>query len=138
MSLSGGKAKDPAKSMVATLENCLDFQMAKTLLEEEIEGRGHQCIFSPKYHCECSAIELLWGRGKYDLRSKCDSSLDGLRNHSREAFLGVSLNTIRKFFRKARNYMQAYREGMNALGAERQLKVYKSHRRPAPSDFLHV
>lgn len=138
MTLNGGKKKDQAKSMVARLEKCVDMQGAKCLLEEMIEGRGHVCIFSPKFHCECSAIELLWGRGKFELRSRCDYSLESLRQNSVQAFLDVPLLTIRKFFRKARNYMAAYREGVNALAAESKVKKYKSHRRPAPSGFLHV
>ena len=38
--------------------------------------------------------------------------------------------TIRKYFRKARDYEMAYREGHNAGNeVEQALKVYKSHRR---------
>ena len=94
--------------------------------------------FLSKFHCECSAIELLWGRGKYELRSTCDFSLDGLRKNSLQAFLNVSLLTIRKFYRKAPNYMTAYRAGHMALEAEKQVKKYKSHRHPAPSEFIHA
>ena len=95
MSLTGGKNKDEEKSMVAALEKCLDFQGAKSLLEEMIEGRSHVCVFGAKFHCECSAIELLWGRGK--LEARCDFSLEGLRRNSLQAFLDVPLLTIRRF-----------------------------------------
>ena len=136
MTLTGGRAKNPGMSMVARLEDCLEMSCAKTLLEEVIEQKGHMCIFGAKFHCECSAIELLWGRGKHNLRQKCDFSLESLRQNSRQAFLDVALLTIRKFFRKCRSYMRAYREGHTAISAEAQVKIYKSHRRPAPSEFL--
>ena len=137
MSLNGGKAKDPEKSMVFRLEKCLDFQGAKSLLEEMTEAQGHMCVFGTKFHCECAAIELPWGLGKQNLRSRCDFSLDGLRQNSLWTFLDVPLLTVRKFFQKARDYMRAYCEGHMTLTAEKKVLQYKSHRRPAPSEFLH-
>jgi hypothetical protein len=38
-----------------------DFISQKSLLQEEIEKRGHKCIFYPKYHCELNFIEMYWG-----------------------------------------------------------------------------
>ena len=35
-----------------------DFISQKSLLQEEIEKRGHKCIFYPKYHCELNFIEM--------------------------------------------------------------------------------
>ena len=98
--------------------------------------RCHVCNFGAKFHCECSAIELLWGRGKHNLRSICDFPLEGLRCNSRQAFLDVPLLTICRFFRKSRDYMRAYREGHPTLSAEEHIKIHKSHRRPVPSEFL--
>ena len=95
------------------------------------------CVFGAKYHCECAPIALLWGRGKHDLRARCDFSLDGLRRNNLQAFLDVPLLSIRKFFRKSRDYMRAYREGHMTLSAEKRVSEYKSHRRPAPSELLN-
>ena len=86
MTLNGGKGKDEATSMVARLERCLDLKVPMTLLEKKIEERGHLCVFGPKFHCECSAIELLWGCGKFDLCSRCDYSSQSLRRKSLQAF----------------------------------------------------
>jgi hypothetical protein len=54
---------------------------------------------------------------------------------------GIELALIRMYFRKARSYMHALRE-LAAGGEEggiseahRRVKGYKSHRRPAPSEF---
>ena len=42
----------------------------------------------------------------------------------------VNVTMIRKFFRKARDYMQAYRDGhRTGRAVEDAVKVYKSHRR---------
>jgi hypothetical protein len=45
------------------------------------------------------------------------------------------LSMIRKFFRKSRDYMRAYRSGKKEFAdIKLQLKVYKSHRMPPPSE----
>jgi len=42
----------------------------------------------------------------------------------------VSIDTIRKYFRKARENMKAYREGItDGVKVVEALKCYKSHRR---------
>ena len=42
----------------------------------------------------------------------------------------VDVELIRRFFRKARDYLQAYRDGqVTGHNVEEAVKVYKSHRR---------
>ena len=42
-----------------------DFVNEKPMIQHYIEGRGHICMFYPKFHCEFNAIKMLWGYGKY-------------------------------------------------------------------------
>ena len=42
-----------------------DFVNEKPKIQHYLEGRGHRCIFYPKFHCELNSIEMLWGYGKY-------------------------------------------------------------------------
>ena len=37
-----------------------DFMAQKSRVHELIEGRGHICLFLPKFHCELNWIELYW------------------------------------------------------------------------------
>ena len=37
-----------------------DFKNQSTILEEEAKGRGHQCVYLPKFHCELNPIERCW------------------------------------------------------------------------------
>lgn len=37
-----------------------DFANERNQLQQIIEGRGHVCVFLPKYHCECNPIEYYW------------------------------------------------------------------------------
>ena len=56
--------------------------------------------------------------------------MSGLRRVVPDALDSVSLDTIRKYFRKCRNYNLAYREGeMTGKDADIKVKEYKSHRR---------
>jgi hypothetical protein len=42
-----------------------DFKNEKPMIWHYLTGRGHKCIFYPKFHCELNAIEMLWGYAKY-------------------------------------------------------------------------
>jgi hypothetical protein len=42
-----------------------DFANEKSMLQHYIEGRGHICMFLPKFHCELNPIEMVWGFMKY-------------------------------------------------------------------------
>ena len=42
-----------------------NFANEKPMLQHYVEGRGHICMFLPKFHCELNPIEMLWGYAKY-------------------------------------------------------------------------
>ena len=80
--------------------------------------KGHRCYYI-----------LVWGAAKQYTRSHCDYSFPGLEGMVPIGLASVELETIRKYFRKCCEYMQAYRDG-NAGGdeVEKAVKQYKSHR----------
>jgi len=106
-----------------------DFKLQKSQLQEEIEKRGHVCIFYPKFHCELNFIEMYWGAVKRYTRENCDYTWAGLQRIVPEALDSISLITIRKFARKSWRYMDIYRKGISGKIAEFAVKKYKSHRR---------
>ena len=93
-------------------------------------AKGHRCYYIPKFHCELNPIERVWGAAKQYTRSHCDYSFPGLEGTVPIGLASVELETKRKYFRKCREYMQAYRDG-NAGGdeVEKAVTQYKSHRR---------
>ena len=122
----GMKADDMRK----TLKEMHDFKYEKTKVETMIAARGHRCIFIPKYHCELNPIERVWGHAKHYTRSHCDYTFAGLERTIEPALDTVSVDLIRKYFRKVREYARGYKEGFAAGPAlENALKQYKSHRR---------
>ena len=119
-----------ANNMRNLLSGMDDFKYEKTKVEKYLCGRQHKAIFIPKFHCELNPIERCWGHAKRYTREHCDYTFAGLERTINPALNSVSLDLIRKFFRKVREIMQAYREGYTpGLELELALKKYKSHRR---------
>ncbi|MDA8002047.1 MAG: hypothetical protein MPL62_12265 [Alphaproteobacteria bacterium] len=82
-----------------------------------------------QFHPELNPIERCWGRAKKYARSHCDYSFPQLQNTVPRALAVVSLDLIRKYFRKVRDYHRAYMEGKTAVDAVDAVKQYRSHRR---------
>ena len=54
-----------AKEMRDELRKFEDFQSdGVPLVEEMVTGRGHMCVFIPKFHCELNPIERCWCHAK--------------------------------------------------------------------------
>ena len=124
--VSGMKGED----MRLALQQMHDFKYEKTKLESLLATNGYRGIFIPKFHCELNPIERVWAQSKKYTRAHCDYSFKGLESTIIPALDSVTLDSIRKFFRKMRDYMHAYKEGLIAgPELEKAVKVYKSHRK---------
>ena len=119
-----------ANDMRVVLSNHDDFVNEKTIVEHYIKRRGHVAIFVPKFHCELNPIERVWGQSKRYCRAYTNFTLPKLREILHPALDSVSVDLIRKYFRKIRDYERAYNEGVKAgREVEEAVKKYKSHRR---------
>ncbi|KAF8237753.1 hypothetical protein L208DRAFT_1388659 [Tricholoma matsutake] len=110
------------------------FQEQKSLVQEVIEAAGHLCIFLPKFHCELNFIEFFWGAVKRYLRENCDYSFTTLQENMPNALASVSVEIIRKWEHRMKQWMEAYGDGLGAKDAQIQVKkfsskCYMSHRR---------
>src|SRR5579859_6293038 len=104
-----------------------DFIAQKSRLQNEIEKRGHKCIFYHKFHCELNFIEMYWGASKQYTREHCDYTWNGLQRIIPEALDSVPLITIRHFTQKSWRYIDIYRKGITGKMAELfAAKKYKS------------
>ena len=74
-------------------------------------------------------IECVWCKAKVHARSNCDYTFSGLQEIIPVALQRVTVDNVRKYFRKARDYMQAYHEGKVLDEVTKTVKLYKSHRR---------
>ena len=92
-----------------------DFKYEKTKLENLLANHGYRGIFIPKFHCELNPIERVWAQGKKYMCAHCIYSFKGVENTIVPTLDSVTLNSIRRFFRKMRDYMDAYKEGLTAV-----------------------
>ena len=123
-------SKMKAEDMRQALQSMNDFKYEKTKVENLLLDSGYKAYFIPKFHCELNPIERVWAQSKKYSRANCDYSFKGLENIVEPALESVSLDSIRKFFRKMRDYLRAYREEIT-IGPlmDAALKKYKSHRK---------
>ena len=128
-------SKMKAEDMREKLQSMHDFKYEKTKVETLLLNNGYNGYFIPKFHCELNPIERVWAQSKKYSRANCDYSFKGLEEIVEPALESVSLDSIRKFFRKMRDHLRAYREGIT-IGPlmDAALKQYKSHRKISEND----
>eukprot|EP00734_Pompholyxophrys_sp_LG126_P000176 Pompholyxophrys_sp_v1_NODE_29_length_3693_cov_2.397746.p2 type:complete len:227 gc:universal NODE_29_length_3693_cov_2.397746:2080-1400(-) len=125
--------------LVEVLSNCEDFKKQATLVEELVKTHGklpHRVEMIPKFHAELNLIETKWAVGKERARKKCTGKMSTFKKVFRQELDSISVQEIRRFGRKSREWMQAYRDvGLeeNSAGFHSKLigvvKRCKSHRR---------
>jgi hypothetical protein len=111
------------------LTHMQDFKDKTTLLQQLIEGRGHICLYLPKFHCELNPIEQCWCHAKKHTRANCNGSIVRLRKIIPESLDGIGNDVIARFFSRSSDYECAYREGHTCHTVDKAVKTYKSHRR---------
>ena len=104
------KADD--KRTVLSFHN--DFLNEQIIVEHYIQSRGQVALFLPKFHCELNPIERVWGYPNHYCRAHTNFTLPTLRQTINPALDSVSLELIRFFFTKARDYERAYNECIKA------------------------
>jgi hypothetical protein len=110
----GKKARNTVRSVRGMLGGCADFANEKTLLQHVLEDKlACLCMLTPKCHPEIAGrgIEYAWGYSKLRYRNHFN---DAKQNHL-EANVSkalstdvLTLNRMRKFARKAREYKLTY------------------------------
>ena len=105
-----------------------DFQEQRSLVQEVIEECGHICIFLPKFHCKLNFIEFFWGAVKKYLREHCDYTFKTLQENMPKALASVSLQTIRKWEHRMHRWVSAYKGGLAAKEAQKQVQEFSSRK----------
>ena len=145
---ANGKTRS-LKDLRSVLASCHDFQTEVGELELRVMERGHILLMSPKGHPEVAGcgIEFAWGKAKNDFRQNnpmnaaWGKSTEDLHDRVVEALRGVDLLMMRRFARKARDYMRGYARHHGLFGwdtadeqlaghqeIEKFIKLCKTHR----------
>ena len=123
-----------AACMKEVLGSHSDFKDQKSKVEILLNSKGHLAYFLPKFHCDLNPIERVWGQSKRYTKAYSKYTIQSLRVNIPRGLDSVTVENIRNYFRKAREYMFAYLEGV-PVGSDLEscVKMYKksiaSHRR---------
>jgi hypothetical protein len=120
------------KEAQKVLSSQADFAQQEALLKETVHANAMRPFF-PKFHPEFNFIEMYWGACK---AKQCDYSWTAVKTIMQIALISVSLSIIRKFARKSKRYIDAYREKdgirLTTAQVEHAVRKYKfTSRNPA-------
>ena len=122
--------------MVAKLSSFDDFKNEKNKVQRLLVRFEIQALFLPKFHPELNPIERVWGKAKVYTRDRCDYTFPSLHRMVTPALASVSLDQIRKYFRKSRDYVNAFKDGHTGYKADEVIKDYRSHRRVPETESM--
>jgi len=105
-----------------------DFVEQKSQLVLEVEAAGHIADFYPKYHCETNFIERVWGEAKRWARKDCQFDFTHLKENVVKIIRNIPLDHIRRYYRRAMRYVDAYRRELSGPLAEWAVQKYRRHR----------
>jgi hypothetical protein len=149
----GSKARNRDRSVRRMLEGCKDFANEKTLLQHVLEDKlGCLCMLTPKCHPEIAGrgIEYAWGYSKLRFRNQFnDAKQKHLEENVRMALTTdvLTLQRIRKFARKAREYKLTYsflsvnEEEVGEMSKsllDHITRQFKQHRSALDSDYAFI
>ena len=107
-----------------------DFQEQRSSLANMVENAGHLADFYPKYHCELNFIERVWGEAKGIVRKECLFNFPKMKIQVSETIKNnISLEHVRRYYRRAFRYLDAYSKGLKGPMVEWTVKKYKGHRK---------
>jgi hypothetical protein len=146
--------KNEGCCMARLLSKQDDFRLQRSLLEEKITGRGHLCVFLPKFHCELNPIEMVcfhfipllsnsqsiqyWGWCKHWYRQIYKTTFGDAKKTARECLDACPVDVIRRFFNRSWQFMSAYRQGLTGRVAEWAVQKQKSHQRVGKQAMMSI
>ena len=106
-----------------------DFQEQKSSLADLVERAGHLADFYPKYHCELNFIERVWAETKGIVRKECLFNFPKMKTQVSETVKSIPIHHVRRYYRRAFRYLDAYYQGLNGPMVEWAVKRYRGHRK---------
>ena len=105
-----------------------DFFEQKSAIEMLIKGRGHKCIFIPKFHYKLKAIKMYQGYSKARYRQVKKTSFNYAKKEVLLALDACTINTMRKFCNKLYKFIDAYYKGLGVKAAAWCIKKQRRHK----------
>ena len=105
-----------------------DFFKQKSAIAMLIKGRGHKCIFIPKFYYKLNRIEMYQGYSKSRYRQVKKTSFDYAKKEVVIALDACTIDTMRRFVNRSYRFMDAYRKGLSVKAAAWCIKKQKRYR----------
>jgi hypothetical protein len=112
----------------AALKACPEFAEVKNGIQVIWERRGRRMVLLPKFHPELNPIERCWSWIRWWVNQRNDGTVITLSSNLQRAWRNMDALSISKYWRKARDYAAAYRDGVKSGLIEKVLKERKRHR----------
>ena len=124
------------KDLRSVLGSCHDFKNEVGELELRVMERGHILLMSPKGHPEVAGcgIEFAWAKAKNDFRRDNPMSaawgkgVEDLHDRVVKSLRGIDILMMRRFARKARDYMRGYARHHGLFGWDTEEEKLAGHR----------
>ena len=154
---------DPTSSRNPPMKTCLemaaklqDFKSELPWMCHVMAKLGARCVFTPKAHCELAGrgVEYIFGCSKVYFRQENakldnDKRVNQLETNIRASLNKITLATVRKCSRRAREYKLAYLEldgddaavchgPLKMCDIEKMKRTFKSKRSASDQDFGFV
>ncbi|QRW19720.1 DDE superfamily endonuclease [Rhizoctonia solani] len=111
-----------------------DFNNRESGLQEAARELGTEVVFLPKYHCELSMIEQVWGYAKRDYRDNPpNSSSKKLKENALKALESPPILSMRKFAARSQRFADGYDHGMDGSQAAAWATTIFKHHRETPA-----
>lgn len=148
--LTGVVTIDTTTSIIRVLKGCSDFKNEQTQLMYIMNLLGAYLVLTPKCHPEIAGrgVEYAWGYGKLRFRRDFNDAIaKNLNNNVRRSLAAdvLTINRLRKFARKTREYKLTYsllfymEGGENATAGKDDIehitKHFKAHRSALDADY---
>ncbi|CAM9942491.1 unnamed protein product, partial [Pylaiella littoralis] len=92
-------------------------------------------------HAEPRANFCSWGRSKYWVRRHCKYTIQCLRENVTKSYAveddRLNLDIVQKYCMKVANFHSVYADKHTGPDAVQRRREYRSHRKPAPSEFIN-
>ena len=67
-------------------------------IQHVLNGKGHICLFLPKFHPELNPIERVWSQARRYTKAYCKYTLPSLRKNISKAFDSITGENIANYY----------------------------------------
>ena len=115
----------PSCYLARILSTHKDFFEQKSAISMLIKGKGHKCVFIPKFYYKLNAIEMYQGYSKAGYRQVKKTSFEHTKKEVIIALDACNINIMRRFYNRSLRFIDAYCKGLGVKAVVQCVKKQK-------------